>query len=141
MVKDEEGCLDEVRRVAIEHVDLAVKRPWESYNKASLLRSFANLEEVVLVQLRSDGKDLGWDEEVEFVQAKDDPEKLLRIWVDFRQAFTMEEKMLEKVCLEMGRGYDAFYLPSLRLKTKVRVKHEVAKEACKVTKLLSQFAV
>lgn len=141
MVKDEQGLLAEVRRVAIEHVDLNVKRPWESYNKASLLRSFSNLEEVVLVQLRSDGKDLGWDEEVEFVQARDDPEKLLRIWVDFRQAFAMEERMLEKVCEEMGRKYDAFSLPSLRLKRKVRVEREVVREVCKVTELLEKFAV
>lgn len=144
-VKDEEGLLDEVRKVAIEHVDLNVKRPWESYNKASLLRSFKMLEEVVLVQLRSDGQHLGWDEEVEFLPAKGDPEALLRIWVDFRQAFAVEERLLEKVCEEMGRGYEAFYLPSLRLKRKVGVERSLEcgmnREVSRVSELLEKFVV
>ncbi|CAG8954667.1 hypothetical protein HYFRA_00004589 [Hymenoscyphus fraxineus] len=130
LVKDEEGLLNELRKVAIEHVDLTIKRPWESYNKASVLRSFSKLEEVILVQVegQNEATKLGWDEEVGFVQARGDPEKLLRIWVDFRQAFIMEEKLLEKVCQDMGREYKAFFLPALRLERKVRVERGVRRE-------------
>ena len=123
LVDDQEGLLDQVQKVAIEHVDLNVKRPWESYNKASLIRSFNNLEEVVLVLLNDNGDNLDLDEEVEFVATKVSPERLLRMWVDFRQAFTMEEKILENVCAGSGRDYKLWTLPHVRLRAKVRARN------------------
>jgi hypothetical protein len=120
LVKDEEGILDEVRRMAIEHVDVEVKRPWESYNKASLLREFRKLEEVVLVLLEGSSSENGLDEEVVFVEPKEELEVLLRMWVDFRQSFMMEERLLENVCKEMGTEYEPWTLPSVRIKSKMR---------------------
>ena len=120
IVKDEEGLLDEVRRLAIEHVDAEVKRPWESYNKASLLREFRDLQEVVLVLLTAKDEKMGPDEEVLFVEPKGELEVLLRMWIDFRQSVVVEEKLLESVCREMGKEYEPWSLPSVRIRSKMR---------------------
>jgi len=125
IVKDEDGLLDEVRRLAIEHVDAAVKRPWESYNKASLLRGFQNLQEIVLVLLTAKDTETEHeivvpDEKVAFAEPKGDMEVLLRMWIDFQQSVVMEEKLLESVCREMGKEYEAWSLPSVRIRSKVR---------------------
>ncbi|TVY83790.1 hypothetical protein LSUE1_G001907 [Lachnellula suecica] len=118
IVKDEEGILDEVRQMAVEHVDVEVKRPWESYNKASFLREFRKLEQVVLVLLTGQDDEIPLDQEVVFVEAKDDLESLLRMWVDFRQSFLMEEKLLENVCREMEKDYTPWTLPAVRIRSK-----------------------
>jgi len=123
IVKDEHGLLDEVRRLAIEHVDAAVKRPWESYNKASLLREFQNLQEIVLVLLTAEDNEdenVVPDEKVVFVEPKGEMQVVLRMWIDFRQSVVMEEKLLESVCREMGKEYEAWSLPSVRIRSKVR---------------------
>ncbi|EPE37066.1 hypothetical protein GLAREA_09229 [Glarea lozoyensis ATCC 20868] len=140
LVMDNEGVLDEVWKVAIEHVDLNVKRPWESYNKASLIRSFRKLEEVLLVLLDDEGEHIGYDEEVEFVTPKVHPEKLLRMWVDFRQAFVMEEKILEDVCTESGREYKLFTLPAVRLRGMVKAIPKCAATS-EVTLMLSTLVL
>jgi len=121
LVSDEKGLLDGVRSIAIDHVNIEVKRPWESYNKASLLRGFKNLDEVILVL--GDTEDRGrMGEEIEFLDAKEDPERLLRIWYFFRQSFIIEEKVLEDVCKEMEREYEKYNLPIVRIREKVLKK-------------------
>jgi hypothetical protein len=140
LVVDNEGALNEVRKVAIEHVDLNVKRPWESYNKSSLIRSFRKLEEVFLVLLDNEGEHIGYDEEVEFLTPKVHPEKLLRMWVDFRQAFVMEEKILEDVCAESGREYKPFTLPAVRLREMVKAIPKCAATS-KVASMLSTLVL
>ena len=114
--------LDELRKIAIDHVDVEIKRPWESYNKASLLRGFPMLQQVVLVMCSGRRPSVGLDDEFEFVEPKDDPEFLLRIWVDFRQCFVKEERMLEEVCKAVGKEYVQVSLPTVRLKSKALMK-------------------
>lgn len=126
LVHDPEKLLDQVRCVAIDHVNVDVKRPWESYNKAALLRGFKNLDQVLLI-LNQDGSGAG-DEgegegnfegrEVDFLEPKVEPEGLLRIWYCFRQGFMMEEKVLEEVSRESGMVYTPFTLPTVRLRCK-----------------------
>jgi len=118
LVLDEKGLLDAVRSVAIDHVNIDVKRPWESYNKASLLRGFKKLEEVVLVLGNTEDRGKR-GEEIEFLDAKEDPERLLRIWYFFRLSFGIEEKVLEDVCREMGMEFESYNLPIVRIKEKV----------------------
>lgn len=120
LVEDREGILNEIRHVAIEYVDPGIKRPWEPYNKASLLRRFPKLQEITLALCNSKGQEtVELDEEVEFVPPKEDPDELLRIWVRFRQSFVMEEKMLENVSRELGKEYKRFTLPRVQIKSKV----------------------
>jgi hypothetical protein len=117
LVQDEKGLLDETRCVAIDHVNLEIKRPWESYNKASLLRGFRKMDEVILVMSENDHEP-GINGEVEFKEVKEDPERLLRIWYYFRQSFIAEEKVLEDVCKESGRQHTPFSLPTVRIKSR-----------------------
>jgi hypothetical protein len=42
------------------------------------------------------------------------------VWYNFRQSFLQEEKLLEEVCREMGKEYEGFSLPVVRIRRKVR---------------------
>jgi len=123
IVSDPSNLLDEVRSIALDVVALEVKRPWEGYNKATLLRSFKNLEEVVLVQGSTISQELNTEalvrENIQFLEPKDNPEKLLKIWYYFRQSFIMEEKILEEVCQASGKPYTACSLPTLKIRSKI----------------------
>lgn len=120
LIVDREELLDEVRWIAIDHVDIEVKRPWESYNKASLLRGFKNLEEVVLVLCqKSSERRAELEKEVRFVEPTERVEEMLHFWVDFRQGFLLEEMVLEEVCRQVGREYERFELPSVRITDKM----------------------
>jgi hypothetical protein len=116
--EEEKGVLDEVRRVAIDHVDITIKRPWEAYNKAVLMRGFSKLEEVIMVLDEGNGGERIMREEEDFVESKRDPEELLRMWVEFRQSIAVEEKVLEEVSGVMGREYVKWSLPTCKLKTR-----------------------
>jgi len=121
-VCDPNHLLDQVWKIAIDHVDVEVKRPWESYNKASLIREFKNLEQVVLVLCQKDGG-MGerWRKEAVFVDPREGVEEVLRYWADFRQTFLLEERRLEEICKEVGREYEKFSLPTVRVKDKMLI--------------------
>jgi hypothetical protein len=78
------------------------------------------LEEVIIVLDDEVQGGIGLNEEVEFLEPKEDPEKLLMVWYYFRQSFLQEEKLLEEVCGEMGKEYERFNLPVVRIRRKVR---------------------
>ncbi|KAE9371236.1 hypothetical protein N431DRAFT_467428 [Stipitochalara longipes BDJ] len=120
LVTDPSSLLEEVRSVAVDHVRGDIKRPWEAYNKASFIRSFPKLEEIIIVLNDERDEEINVSEEIEFVELKGDPERLLKVWYYFRQSFLQEEKLLEEICKESGRDYVAFSLPTLRIKRKVR---------------------
>ncbi|PVH83460.1 hypothetical protein DL98DRAFT_412676 [Cadophora sp. DSE1049] len=133
LVQDPTGLLNQVRYVAIDHVNVDVKRPWESYNKAVFLRSFKHLDEIALI-LNADGTGAGdisplsptkttqvkkaSQGKLIFEELLIDPERLLKIWYYFRQSFMIEERVLEDVCRDSGREYEAFELPTVRILAK-----------------------
>ena len=125
LVRSEENeCLDEVRSVAIDHVGVDVKRPWESYNKASFLRGFKKLDEIILVlgdlMDTFDGEDeIGVYGDVEFAHPREHPETLVRVWAHFRGQFVAEERLLESVANVAGREYEPFVLPTVRIREKI----------------------
>jgi hypothetical protein len=122
LAQGEREVLNELKSIAVDHVDVEIKRPWESYNKASLIRSFPRLEEVVLVMCNGRKPSVGLDPRFEFVEPKGDQEGLLRTWVDFRQSFVNEERLLEDVCKMVGKKYVQFALPAVRIKSKALVE-------------------
>ncbi|KAA8570673.1 hypothetical protein EYC84_000071 [Monilinia fructicola] len=63
--------LDDVKAIAIDHVDVEVKRPWESYNKATLIRSFPKLDLVKLIIREEKMECGGLNEDFEFVGTED----------------------------------------------------------------------
>ncbi|KAK0124816.1 hypothetical protein ONS96_008697 [Cadophora gregata f. sp. sojae] len=135
LVHDPSCLLNQVRYVAIDHVNVDVKRPWESYNKAVFLRSFKHLDEIALI-LNADGTGAGdisppllspsQTTEIKkqsqvkliFEELRIDPERLLKIWYYFRQSFMIEERLLEDICRDSGREYQAFELPTVRILAK-----------------------
>ncbi len=109
--------LDETAKLAIDHVDSEVKRPWESYNKACLIRGFKKLDQVVLVLCQSGRTwQSHWGKKVSFVEPSEKSEEVLRFGVDFRQGFWLEETGLEDVCRELGREYEKHVLPNVRFR-------------------------
>jgi len=134
LIHDPSNLLTQLRYVAIDHVNVDVKRPWESYNKAVFLRSFKHLDEIALI-LNADGTGAGdvaslsSSEDLSeaknhnrgkliFSELRIDPERLLKIWYYFRQSFMMEERLLEDVCRDLGKEYEAFELPTVRILAK-----------------------
>ncbi|CAD6504672.1 BgTH12-00178 [Blumeria graminis f. sp. triticale] len=126
------SCFDQLRCVAIDHVDPRIKRPWEGYNKASFLRSFPRLEELILVLSSEEENEAppspispintkapDYDITTAFRDPRLPPEAILQIWWDFRQLFAMEEHMLEQVCNDLGKKYEGFSLPTVRVRGKV----------------------
>jgi hypothetical protein len=110
--------IDDVKWLALDHVDIEIKRPWESYNKAVLVRGCQMLEEVILVMaLRGDPR-AGLKKDLVFVEPKEEPETLLRIWANFRQSFTFEERLLREVSKEAGTSYRHYSLPRVRIKSR-----------------------
>ena len=109
-----------MRSVAVDHVRGDIKRPWEAYSKASFIRSFPNLEDIIIVLNDEEQGEIGVNEQVEFLESKEDPEKLLMVWYYFRQSFFQEEKLVEEVFREMGKEYMRFNLPVVRIRRKVR---------------------
>ncbi|KUJ16573.1 uncharacterized protein LY89DRAFT_544453, partial [Mollisia scopiformis] len=123
IVSDPNQQLDQVRSIALDVVALEVKRPWEGYNKATLLRSFKNLQEVILVlgsnASEEDNTETPQKQVIQFAEPKDDPERLLKIWYYFRQSFIAEEKILEEVCQASGKPYTPFSLPTVKIRSKI----------------------
>lgn len=134
LIHDPSNLLSSLRYVAIDHVNVDVKRPWESYNKAVFLRSFKHLDEIALI-LNADGSGAGDSASLSssedlaevkkcsrgkliFSELRIDPERLLKIWYYFRQSFMIEERLLEDVCRDLGREYEAFELPTVRILAK-----------------------
>lgn len=111
---DQKGVLDEIQRIAIDHVDAAVKRPWESYNKAAFMRDLPKLQEVLLI-LPDVEERAGLRDVDEFVQPVMEPEELLKIWVEFHQSIAIEEKLLEDISRIEEKPYTKWSLPNVRV--------------------------
>ncbi|KAK0701691.1 hypothetical protein B0T26DRAFT_659923 [Lasiosphaeria miniovina] len=101
------GTVEHVRRLAIDHVKPEIRRPWETYNKFCLLRTFPSLREAFLV-LSSPGDDEnGGDDdnnnnnnnnnsnsnsqiEIEFVDPRGDPQEIVRLMDTVKDSFNFE---------------------------------------------------
>jgi len=131
LIVDKAHLLDKVRHVAIDHVNIEIKRPWESYNKATFLRRFKNLEEVTLVL---ENKSLPTSNaaskpiEIALQEPQGDPERQLNVWYYFLQTFLIEERLLEDACKDSGREYKAYSLPTVRIKSKAPICHRTLRK-------------
>jgi hypothetical protein len=86
-----------IQMVALDHVNVVVKQPWEGYNKAVWIRSFAQLEQLTLVLCSQEAtckENAAGDTSVgnlEFVEPQEDPETMQCILEDFKRSFTQEQ--------------------------------------------------
>ncbi|RKF54954.1 hypothetical protein GcC1_207010 [Golovinomyces cichoracearum] len=118
---------DQLRSVAIDHVDPEIKRPWERFNKASFLRGFPLLNEIILV-LPSDEeappstpatsaiKPIHSETDSLWCDPQLPPETIVQIWWCFRKSFATEENILKEVCDDLGTEYKGISLPTVRVK-------------------------
>jgi len=115
---EENLWLDQLRKIAVDYIDVEVKRPWEAYNRAVLMRSFPHLEEVVMVLRGETDSALGLGPNEEFVEPRISPEELLLKWIEFRRSFVQEEKVLEHVASITGQEYVMWKLPTVKMREK-----------------------
>lgn len=121
--------LDGVKRLALDSVDIGVKRPWESYDKAVLIKSVPNVDSLFLVvrlewltnsaTLRppagSGRRAISFTPCVDVKAAK-------RAAEDFGEGFAREEQVLEQYAAMEGQAYAVWKLPPI-----VVVEKELAK--------------
>lgn len=94
--------VEHVHALAIDHVNPVIRRPWETYNKFCLMRTFPHLQEAFLIldsassrssspqhAASSDGPvDNGG--QIEFVDPRGDPREIMRIMERVRESFDHE---------------------------------------------------
>lgn len=117
LLPSENTYLDNLRRIAVDYIDPAIKRPWEAYNRAALMRSFPKLEQVIMVLKDGMEREVGDDE---FVEPCIEAEEILRMWIEFRRSIVMEEKVLEDVAKTVGEEYVKWDLPVVKARAKGR---------------------
>jgi len=129
--------LDVVQRVALDSVESGAKRPWESYDKAVLIKSFSRLAALYLV-LR--GERVAWlsnvprpfvlererERRLEFVEYADGAEAE-RVRGDFQMAFEREEEVLMQINAQFGKGYEMHKLPPVVVVAKKAVEEGLMK--------------
>ena len=123
--------LDEVRWLGLDYVEGEVKRPWESYDKAVLIKSFKNLEKIYLV-LGVAGSGMSEDEqqgreanmerrerETVFVAPARSVEYISRAWTEFREAFGREDALMRDMAFQDNRKLEPFVLPPVEVVSKL----------------------
>jgi len=120
--------LDNVQFLALDHVDVEVKRPWESYNKITFIQGFPQLERVTLVLCDNRKPSVVMEKEVELAEPGQDIESIMRIWFDFRQSFVKEQRMLEDIRREVGKKCPQWSLPAIRVKSRI-LKAQIGRNA------------
>lgn len=81
-----------VRNLALDHVNPAVRRPWETYNKYILMQSFTRVAEVYMVLNSNpapppEGIQHGF---VKLAEPIGDPTSISRLLADLKESFTYE---------------------------------------------------
>ncbi|KAM7198569.1 hypothetical protein V8F20_006099 [Naviculisporaceae sp. PSN 640] len=100
------NTVDHVRALAIDHVNPVVRRPWETYNKFCLMRTFPNLREAFLIldfpspssSPRHSGEydydaasaTASENGQIEFVDPRGDPREIMGIMERVRESFDHE---------------------------------------------------
>lgn len=122
--------LGQVKRIALDSVDNGVKRPWEAYDKAVLIKSFPNLETLYLVLKRKEvwlsnlPRDFLGEKtkvrEIKFVDYEDTAEAA-KVGGEFEMQFNREEQMLQDIWRSEGMNYEIHRLPPVCVVEKRRL--------------------
>ncbi|KAK8079929.1 hypothetical protein PG997_007747 [Apiospora hydei] len=84
--------ITEVQNLALDHVNPAIRRPWETYNKYVLMQSFTHVTEVYLVlDSNSDPTpDLNKHGFLKLTEPIGDPTSISQLLADLKDSFTYE---------------------------------------------------
>lgn len=111
--------LDAVRWLGLDYVEGEMKRPWESYDKAVLIKSFPRLEKIYLVlglKRRLREREAGAKiSPAVFVPPIEDAREIFRVWTAFRESFTREESLFMEMEFEQGRDSKPYVLPPVEI--------------------------
>lgn len=126
--------LDYISELALDYVETEEKRPWETYDKSVLIRSFPNLKIVTLVlgwKPGHEGHQNGRKEEVGFGNARDDlvtagvslemaERNIQRFENEFKGAWKAEEQMARQVAEMQGEMWTPWIIPEIKIVGKMR---------------------
>ena len=111
-----------VTRVALDSVEAGLKKPWEAYDKAVLIKSFPNLTTLFLVLKRKEvwlsnlPRDFLGEKmkarEIKFVDFEDQAEAA-KVGGAFEFQFNHEERMLKDIWASEGIKYVPHKLPEV----------------------------
>jgi hypothetical protein len=104
------GELDMVRWLGLDFVEGEMKRPWEAYDKAVLIKSFPNLEKIYVVlglKRRLRARPRGFEDvvavsekgltlrerETVFVKPKEPAQEIIRVRTEFQNTFAREDSL------------------------------------------------
>lgn len=116
----DQSDLDHVQRIALDSVEIGVKRPWEAYDKAVLIKSFHHISQLYLVLERRPTwlSNLPRDflgektkeRNIKLVEYEDQTEAA-KVGGDFEMQFVREEEMLKHIWRSEGQVYEPHTLP------------------------------
>lgn len=124
--------LNLVRRIALDVVQAGIKRPWEAYDKAVLIKSFPLLQTLVLVLKKKEvwlsnlPRDFLAEKRrgaIEF-RSLDSREEAEKVEGDFRMQFANEEEELRRMWASDGVLYERRELGAIEVVEKRRVGGE-----------------
>ncbi|KAK8105918.1 uncharacterized protein PG998_003611 [Apiospora kogelbergensis] len=84
--------IPEVQNLALDHVNPAIRRPWETYNKYVLMQSFTHVTEVYLVLASQLDTTLepGKHGFLKLTEPIGDPTSISQLLADLKDSFTYE---------------------------------------------------
>jgi hypothetical protein len=118
-----EEC-DTVRWLGLDFVERNVKRPWETYDKAILIKSFPKLELLFVVfgsreekglQARHCGK------EIMFVKPKVGKKEIGRVLTQFQTDLNRELMVVDQLSKDWGKEVKPWTLPDVRVVARMPV--------------------
>lgn len=84
----------EVLKLALDHVNPIIRRPWETYNKHTLMRSFPQVTEVYLVLDSESGPEAGIQETAHgflgLTEPSCDDTSMCKLLADVKESFSYE---------------------------------------------------
>ncbi|KAI1081725.1 hypothetical protein F5B20DRAFT_54407 [Whalleya microplaca] len=111
--------IDEVVNLAIDYVKPAIRRPWETYNKYTLMQSFPNVKEVYLVLSDWTAAEEERHKDVDLADPAGDMSELYRLLSCVKESFTYEVGSSYTIGDAKEEFYEQPSLPPLALKSKV----------------------
>ncbi|KAI0011264.1 hypothetical protein F4779DRAFT_235817 [Xylariaceae sp. FL0662B] len=111
--------IDDIVNLAIDYVKPAIRRPWETYNKYTLMHSFPHVKEVYLVLSDWTAAEEDHHQDVGLADPVGDVSDLCRLLSCVKESFTYEIGSSYTIGDAKEEFYEQPSLPPLALKSKV----------------------
>jgi 2EXR family len=125
-----EEC-DIVRWLGLDFVESDIKRPWETYDKAILIKSFPKLEMLFVVFESRKEKELQarqCEREIMFVKPKVGKKEIWRVLTQFRTDLNRELTVMDQLSRDWGNEVKSWTLPNVKVVARTPVAKKVRSE-------------